>query len=73
MLCSIFLFPRKLFEHRQSVLKLYEDTKDFQKANFEFRKKSSKQEHLEMENKKYEKVNLYQQVMNQIEQFFKHK
>ena len=25
---------------------------------------------LEMENKKYEKVNLYQQVMNQIEQFF---
>ena len=57
----------------ESVLKLYEDTKDFQKANFEFRKKSSKQEHLEMENKKYEKVNLYQQVMNQIEQFFKHK
>ena len=45
----------------------------FQKANFEFFKKSSKQEHLEMENKKYEKVNLYQQVMNQIEQFFKHK
>ena len=57
----------------ESVLKLYEDTKDFQKANFEFRKKGSKQEHLEMENKKYEKVNLYQQVMNQIEQFFKHK
>ena len=57
----------------ESVLKLYEDTKDFQKANFEFFKKSSKQEHLEMENKKYEKVNLYQQVMNQIEQFFKHK
>lgn len=54
-------------------MKLYEDTKDFQKANFEFRKKGSKQEHLEMENKKYEKVNLYQQVMNQIEQFFKHK
>ena len=57
----------------ESVLKLYEDTKDFQKANFEFFKKGSKQEHLEMENKKYEKVNLYQQVMNQIEQFFKHK
>ena len=57
----------------ESVLKLYEDTKDFQKAHFEFFKKSSKQEHLEMENKKYEKVNLYQQVMNQIEQFFKHK
>lgn len=57
----------------ESVLKLYEDIKDFQKANFEFFKKSSKQEHLEMENKKYEKVNLYQQVMNQIEQFFKHK
>lgn len=57
----------------ESVLKLYEDTKDFQKANFEFRKKGSKQEHFEMENKKYEKVNLYQQVMNQIEQFFKHK
>ena len=33
----------------ESVLKLYEDTKDFQKANFEFRKKGSKQEHLEME------------------------
>ena len=50
------------------------DKRFFQKANFEFFKKGSKQEHLEkMENKKYEKVNLYQQVMNQIKQFFKHK
>ena len=43
---------------------------ELQSLNFA---KGSKQEHLEMENKKYEKVNLYQQVMNQIEQFFKHK
>lgn len=47
--------------------------KIFKKLILNFAKKSSKQEHLEMENKKYEKVNLYQQVMNQIEQFFKHK
>lgn len=42
--------------------------KIFKKLILNFQK-GSKQEHLEMENKKYEKVNLYQQVMNQIEQF----